>query len=237
MGFAGVTIGSTFASLEAATRLNGMKLGDDVLTGFQLVRTSVSDTSYKELKHLLAMGCPVILELKLTPDIDRLSDKKNWRTHSISTDTSSSRGQHYVVIVGFDDTAQRWLAENSWGPDWGDGGFFGIPYQSLQSLTESLQHFNVLPINYVPVEGYMTQAALMTVEKTAFFERSKAQLTKTLMDAYGSGGAQDMIDACVRWGVSDKHLEELAGWQRGTVRQFKQDNPAFKWDGFVWDQL
>lgn len=47
MGFAGVTIGSTFASLEAATRLNGMKLGDDVLTGFQLVRTSVSDTSYK----------------------------------------------------------------------------------------------------------------------------------------------------------------------------------------------
>lgn len=236
MGLAGVKTGSTFDSLERATRLNGMYLGNDPVTGFRLVRTWVADTRYVEVKHLLAMGVPVVWEMKVTQGMYDLGDKRDWRTHEISRDTSSVFGQHYVCIVGYDDTAQRWLVENSWGPDWADGGFFGVPYDSFQALSESLQHFNVTPINPKPVEGYTVPAVMFTAEKAAFVDRSKDTLRQHLMDTFAAGGAQALIAECVKWGVSDKHLEAIAGWQRGAVRAYQADNQGLNWEGFVWDQ-
>jgi hypothetical protein len=234
---AGTNTGSDFTSLEKATRLNGVKLGEQVITGFELVRTQVSDARYAELKHLLAMGVPIIWEMKVTPDLYALAGQRDWRKHAISTDTSQATGQHYVCIVGYDDDAGRWLVENSWGAGWGDGGFFGVPYTSFQSLTESLQHFNVLPINPKPTEGYKVPAYLTTAQRAAFTDRAKDQLLKLLMDAFTEGGAQGLIDAATAWGVSDRHIETLAGWNAGTIRDFKDDNPGLNWGGFVWDQL
>ena len=235
MGLAGVSIGSTFDSLERATRLNGMKLGNDVLTGFRLIRTSVSDRSYAEVKRLLCFGVPVIMEIKVTPDVDNASGP--WRTHKIGTDTSVTRGQHYVSIVGFDDDAGRFLVENSWGPGWGDGGFFGVPYSSMPALTESLQHFNETPVEPKKLEGYTVSAIVLTSQKAAFADRSRAALLAHLMDAFSQGGAQGLIDECVRWGVSDLYLESLAGWERGMVRGFRTDNPNLNWSNFLWEQM
>lgn len=236
-GMGGINTGSTFDSLEKATRLNGVQVGTEVVKGFELVRTQVADSSYAELKHLLRMGVPIVWEMKVTPDVYALADKRDWRTHNISTDTSQSTGQHYVCIVGFDDSCQRWLVENSWSSDWGSGGWFGVPYASFQSLTESLQHFNVLPVNPLPIEGYKVPAFLTTAQRAAFTDRAKDQLLKLLMDAFMVDGPQGLIDKATAWGVSDRHIETLAGWDAGTIRGFKSENPGLKWDGFVWDQV
>jgi C1A family cysteine protease len=40
-------------------------------------------------------------------------------------------GGHAVLAVGYDDTAQRFFARNSWGTDWGRQGYFTIPYAYL----------------------------------------------------------------------------------------------------------
>jgi C1A family cysteine protease len=40
-------------------------------------------------------------------------------------------GGHAVLAVGYDDQAERFLVRNSWGPDWGDGGYFTMPYDYL----------------------------------------------------------------------------------------------------------
>lgn len=37
-------------------------------------------------------------------------------------------GGHAVCLVGYDDATQRFLCRNSWGPGWGKGGYFTLPY-------------------------------------------------------------------------------------------------------------
>jgi hypothetical protein len=37
---------------------------------------------------------------------------------------------HAVQVVGYDNDGQFWLIKNSWGPNWGDKGFFRISYES-----------------------------------------------------------------------------------------------------------
>ncbi|MET0785732.1 MAG: C1 family peptidase [Paenisporosarcina sp.] len=42
--------------------------------------------------------------------------------------TGERRGGHCISVVGYDDKAGCWICKNSWGPDWGDNGFFKMAY-------------------------------------------------------------------------------------------------------------
>ena len=40
-------------------------------------------------------------------------------------------GGHAVLAVGYDDAKKQFIVRNSWGPDWGIGGYFMMPYKYL----------------------------------------------------------------------------------------------------------
>jgi C1A family cysteine protease len=42
--------------------------------------------------------------------------------------TGGLAGGHCVALIGYDDAQGCWIAKNSWGAGWGDGGFFKIAY-------------------------------------------------------------------------------------------------------------
>jgi len=42
--------------------------------------------------------------------------------------TSDNGSNHVIALVGYDDADGYWIAKNSWGSGWGDGGFFKIGY-------------------------------------------------------------------------------------------------------------
>jgi C1A family cysteine protease len=52
-------------------------------------------------------------------------------------------GNHCVSLVGYEDANSCWIGKNSWGQDWGDGGFFRIAYG--QCRIDSLGCFAVIP--------------------------------------------------------------------------------------------
>lgn len=249
-GLPGQNVGVNFSMLEKTLRLNGVVTEDEwqwddpptVIPqygekGYRLVQTKLPDDGISGIKHLLCMGVPVVWIMRVGDDFYNLAGQKNWREHTLTKASAATyRDLHAVCIVGYDDSCNRLLVENSFGPAWGDGGFFGCPYDAFIALSDTWMHVDIAPINPKKVEGYTVPAYMLTADKAAFADRSKDALLQHLMAAM-STGVQPLIDACIAWGVSDKHLETLAGWERGSVRAFKLDNPGLNWDGFVWDQI
>jgi C1A family cysteine protease len=47
--------------------------------------------------------------------------------------TEKIAGYHAVVATGYDDPRKLICCRNSWGPDWGDGGDFWLPYDYVAS--------------------------------------------------------------------------------------------------------
>jgi C1A family cysteine protease len=50
---------------------------------------------------------------------------------NMPTPDESLLGGHAVTCVGYNDTTQRFLVRNSWGVNWGDKGYFTMPYAYL----------------------------------------------------------------------------------------------------------
>jgi C1A family cysteine protease len=86
--------------------------------------------SLTQMKGCLASGYPFVFGFSVyesfeTPDVARTG------TVPLPSQNERLLGGHAVLAVGYDDRRQRFLAMNSWGTRWGDGGFFTIPYAYL----------------------------------------------------------------------------------------------------------
>jgi C1A family cysteine protease len=55
-------------------------------------------------------------------------------------------GGHAVLICGYTDTKQCWIARNSWGASWGDRGYFYLPYAYLLDSNLSSDLWNITSV-------------------------------------------------------------------------------------------
>lgn len=185
---------------------------------------------------MLCLGVPVIMAFNVRMDFYNLRDQRDWRQHTWDAYGPVGQTDHWVCIVGYDDAAQRFLVENSWGPGWGDGGFFGLPYSLFKQVYSSACHIDrIYGFHPKPVTGFDTvPRELTTTDYSEFTFGNKENLITILTDALTTQGPQGMINAAKSWAVSDKHFEYLFKLKRGWLRTFKQNNPGFDWEGFVW---
>ena len=88
----------------------------------------------RAIKKVLAEGYPVLVSHTLYDSFHAAEDV--WRVRDGEDQASDRHGAHAMVIVGYDDEkhggAFRYL--NSWGPQWGDGGFVWVPYATTGDL-------------------------------------------------------------------------------------------------------
>jgi C1A family cysteine protease len=65
---------------------------------------------------------------------DGICPLPNPRTYDDPNDPIDSfMGGHEVVIMGYDDDKRLYTVANSWGENWGDDGFFYLPYEFLEN--------------------------------------------------------------------------------------------------------
>lgn len=82
--------------------------------------------SVADRKNILATKGPVVAGMAVFQDF------YSYRTGVYRHVTGALVGYHAVSVIGYDDSLQCWIAKNSWGPGWGDAGFFKIAYGQCQ---------------------------------------------------------------------------------------------------------
>ncbi len=111
---------------------------DDEAAQYKIKSWQYIERDADTIRTYLAKGMAVTIGINLTQDFWNLAGQKDWRTSFwnpvIDQFKNPFAGQHCVMIIGYDDAVQRYLVQNSWGPEWADGGFFGIPYSALLSI-------------------------------------------------------------------------------------------------------
>ena len=85
-----------------------------------------------QMKACLASGYPFLTGVTLYESFD---SKEVARTGVVNMPARNERsaGGHCVLTVGYDDAKGRFIVLNSWGDNWGQRGYFTLPYEYMLS--------------------------------------------------------------------------------------------------------
>ena len=83
--------------------------------------------NFDQIKGSLARGHPVVISAWVNDDFSYVTDA--WDDTGPITDDD---GGHAMVAVGYDDRRGSFLIQNSWGDDWGNGGFIEATYDTFR---------------------------------------------------------------------------------------------------------
>ncbi|MCB9944155.1 MAG: peptidase C1 [Geminicoccaceae bacterium] len=117
-------------TLESVYPYTGSQQACAVPDGWQNNSAKVSDksklTGRAAIKEWIATkgsvtGCFIVYD-----------DFFSYRSGVYRHVSGGSAGGHCVEICGYDDARGCWICKNSWGTNWGEGGFFRIAYGECQ---------------------------------------------------------------------------------------------------------
>jgi C1A family cysteine protease len=87
------------------------------------------NTTY-DMRSCLSSGFPFVFGFSVYSSFESEEVAKTGVVHTPSR-MESLLGGHAVMAVGYDDKFSRFIARNSWGTNWGQNGYFTIPYSYL----------------------------------------------------------------------------------------------------------
>ncbi len=86
--------------------------------------------SLSQLKGCLTAGYPFVFGFSVYEEFESQAVAKSG-VLNLPGAKEKQLGGHAVMAVGYDEGKQRFIVRNSWGADWGQKGYFTIPYAYL----------------------------------------------------------------------------------------------------------
>jgi len=116
----------------------------------------------KQIKSALVNYGPLPTSMRVHEDF------MDYKSGVYSYTSGKSIGGHAVLLVGYDDAEQCFIVKNSWGPGWGEDGFFRIDYSELRSRVL----FGLVTVAYYPADdkssGIERKSPLLDQAETMF---------------------------------------------------------------------
>lgn len=126
----GATFSAVLAHLKAA-------YGEDMRAmGVRLIAVPADDV--EAMREHLRSGRFLVVGYYVNEAIRRFHEDaaacaaRGFRLPDFSEDPHCVSG-HTVLVLGYSDAAEAFVARNSWGEAWGDGGHFYLPYAAVVS--------------------------------------------------------------------------------------------------------
>ncbi len=86
--------------------------------------------SLSQMKGCLAAGYPFVFGFSVYESFESAAVAKTGRA-PMPAASENCLGGHAVLAVGYDDARQTFTVMNSWSAQWGDKGYFHLPYAYL----------------------------------------------------------------------------------------------------------
>lgn len=93
---------------------------------------------FENVKASLARGYPVVFAASLPErywNEVRATGRAKTPTRAELDGSFTDFGRHAMLLVGYDLNDNEFLVRNSWGPDWGEKGYFRIDMDALTAST------------------------------------------------------------------------------------------------------
>lgn len=100
---------------------------DEAMKNQILEYLRISPHTLYEVKHCLSDGYPVVFGFTI---YESMMTDEVARTGFVPIPNANETpiGGHAVLAIGFDDSKECLMVRNSWGSEWGQGGYFYLPY-------------------------------------------------------------------------------------------------------------
>jgi C1A family cysteine protease len=72
----------------------------------------------------------------LATTMDVYEDFYSYSSGVYSYTSGAYEGGHAILLVGYSDAGQYFIVKNSWGPGWGESGYFKIAYSELGTVVK-----------------------------------------------------------------------------------------------------
>lgn len=104
---------------------------------------------YNDITHMktsLVNGFPFVVGISIYSSFESYN-VINSGIVPMPTKYDKLLGGHAVLCCGYDDSKQVWIMRNSWGVNWGDHGYFYLPYLYLLDSSLATDLWNIVKIN------------------------------------------------------------------------------------------
>ena len=175
---------------------------------YRLKEAEHVDCTELSIKQCLAAGYPIAIGIAIHQSFE--SDQVQKTGHVPLPDPDESKdphlGDHAVLMVGYKDSTKEFIMLNSWSDQWGDKGFFYLPYEFITAQNGKYVASDLWKLEFVVDQG--PALPLPTIK-----EDEKQTTTSTATDNTTSG---PFVDPYVMGPVSTPPAEEKGQEQEVT---------------------
>jgi len=112
------------------------------------------DRSLDQMRACLAEGFPFVFGFTVYESFES-NEVATSGVLNMPALSESVVGHHAVMCVGYDDASKRFIVRNSWDTNWGQQGYFTMPYAYLtdQNLSDDFWTIRMVEVNAVKAKA------------------------------------------------------------------------------------
>ncbi len=128
------------------------------------------DNSHQNIRKALSYNkVPVVIGMMIYESFESEAVAKTG-TVPMPKHDETILGGHCILICGYDMDQKHYICRNSWGPEWGDKGYFYLPFDYVEDINMASDAWQILDLEKETVK--------QTVENSQINDTAKIELVK-----------------------------------------------------------